>query len=428
MVADTLLLPLARWKELDFRHNAWAERVIHGGDEQFRAAVCTRQCGKTTDAAAWIDKQLMYPHDGKPAYVGVASYDYEHAELCIHKWWSMLRNTGRRDEEWVWRKRDHVVERRDGGATLEYFSESNGPATAEGRTFSAFFIDESQRVSEEMWTKTFPAFDVRDARVLACGTADVQGDQTWFYSQFALGQDPEETNHISRRVTAWENPWTSAEKIIRARRSMTADNFRMLYLAEFVNLRGQVFPDAARCFTVPKFIDPQPGRRYVMGVDVAKVYDYTVAYVMDRDSRQIVQRLRFNGMDYTRLEEQVSDLYRRYKCSACAIDTNGVGENSADHLRKLGLNIVPYKVSHRSKPDLIHNLQREIEFKRVALPEEDTQLLYELTAYRPVLSRDGAYVKYEAPVGYHDDCVIALALVLWTLTGGIGQASDYATW
>ncbi len=82
-------LPLARWEDIGFRPNDWAVWPIHAGPERFRALVATRQCGKSHEAGAWIDKQMMYPHDGKPAWVGVGSYDYDHAEMLVAKWWDL---------------------------------------------------------------------------------------------------------------------------------------------------------------------------------------------------------------------------------------------------------------------------------------------------------------------------------------------------
>ena len=66
-------------------------------------------------------------------------------------------------------------------------------------------------------------------------------------------------------------------------------------------------------------------------------------------------------------------------------------------------------MSYRSKGEVIQRLIVAIEQQKVAWPEEWEVLTNELRRYEYEISARGR-ISYGAPSGFHDDCVIALAL------------------
>ena len=73
----------------------------------------------------------------------------------------------------------------------------------------------------------------------------------------------------------------------------------------------------------------------------------------------------------------------------------------------------------------------EIEHKRVQFLKNDTQLYKELGLYEDKVISGGA-IKYSAPAGYFDDCVIAAALAIDKLkkrrnTSRGAMQSDYVS-
>ncbi len=71
--------------------------------------------------------------------------------------------------------------------------------------------------------------------------------------------------------------------------------------------------------------------------------------------------------------------------------------------------IEPVKLTNLSKAQLIQRLIVAIEQRQVAWPAAWTVLTDELKRYEYKLTAQGT-ITCNAPGGYHDDCVIALAL------------------
>ena len=93
------------------------------------------------------------------------------------------------------------------------------------------------------------------------------------------------------------------------------------------------------------------------------------------------------------------------------MDASGVGEPVVDMLRREDCSVSPFKFTNQSKAKIISGLAAEIEHKRVHFLESDEQLRKELNLYEGKIMA-GGQIRYSAPVGYHDDCVIAAALAV----------------
>jgi hypothetical protein len=95
------------------------------------------------------------------------------------------------------------------------------------------------------------------------------------------------------------------------------------------------------------------------------------------------------------------------------IDGSGLGDPVYDELRRENIQIQNYNFTNASKKDLIENLSMMIENEQISIPNIP-ELINELKLYGYKTTRNGN-IQYGAPEGYHDDCVIALALAAWQL-------------
>jgi hypothetical protein len=87
----------------------------------------------------------------------------------------------------------------------------------------------------------------------------------------------------------------------------------------------------------------------------------------------------------------------------------------------MGVQVEGYKFTNASKKDLVENLSIAIENKNISYPDIPV-LLSELGLFGYKISPAGV-TSYSAPEGYHDDCVIALALAAWMQTKPKGRVS-----
>jgi hypothetical protein len=99
------------------------------------------------------------------------------------------------------------------------------------------------------------------------------------------------------------------------------------------------------------------------------------------------------------------------------IDSSGVGDPIFEELQRSGLHINGFKFTQNSKQQLMVGLQNAIHEKKISFP--DSQIVKELEVFEFQYTKTG--VKYSAPSGFHDDCVMGLALAWNNYTMNMGS-------
>jgi len=292
------------------------------------------------------------------------------------------------------------------GGVIEFWSLDDADP-ARGRKYGRVIVDEAAMVK-----------NLADAWQLAIRPTltDLAGDAwflstpkglNYFHALYQLGQDPLEHEWASWKMPTSVNPYIDAAEIAAAQQQLPERAFAQEYLAEFLADGAGVFRgiDAA-CSKSPQ--DAQQGHYYVMGVDWGKLNDFTVLSVLDANTRQQVALDRFNQIDYTFQLERLMLMVERYRPTAIVAEKNSMGEPMIDHIRRRGLNVWPFVTSNASKAEAIDNLSLAIERGILSLLNDSTQKS-ELLAYDAERLPSGL-LRYGAPEGMHDDCVMALAL------------------
>jgi hypothetical protein len=160
-----------------------------------------------------------------------------------------------------------------------------------------------------------------------------------------------------------------------------------------------------------------------MSVDLAKHQDFTVCYLADRKTNKIVFQDRFNQIDWGFQKTRIRSLYDRFNCSEMIIDSTGVGDAIYDDLRNGGINVRSFKFTGTTKNPLIQNLSVAIDNRSISF-YPFKELISELEIFGYEVSPMGA-IRYNAPDGYHDDCVISLALINELLNSNQDYTSLY---
>jgi hypothetical protein len=416
------------WGALKYKPSEWALEHVHSSTARYTALCTTRQCGKTTSGVPEIQEAMMEPEHpifGWP-WVGVLSYDYEHAEMLVDRWLLWVTEAFGADYVKVDRNKHTAVVMVEGKpqAKLSWHTASD-PRSLGGPTYSALFVDESQKVPDEAWNVIRPALNVRKARVFAFGTPDMIPEQTWYRGLWMRGQDGDE-GYESHTVTCFDNPWISLEEIREARETMSDEEFRMLMLGQWLDIDGKVFKDVAgafkpdiwRTFDQAKFDAGEMGP-FIMGVDPAKEHDYTVAYVWDQRNQTTVHKYRVNSLNYPVVERELAALSKLWNVEQVVLDTTGAGNVIADHLIELGVPVRGVNFNANNKAQMIGDLTRRFQHGIIGVDVRDTQLLRELDVFRRKVTPQG-HVTYSSPVNYFDDSIIALALAAGYARDDIG--------
>ena len=158
----------------------------------------------------------------------------------------------------------------------------------------------------------------------------------------------------------------------------------------------------------------------VIGCDIAKHTDWTVLIAMDAETGRCFAMERFNQLDWPIQKERIVSFARRWR-GRVILDATGIGDPIYDDLKRVLPDIEPFKLTQGSKTELVQRLIVAVEQRQVSWPagnrsgslavgQSDWEILTaEMKRYEYDIGPSGG-ISYNAPSGFHDDCVMALAL------------------
>jgi len=293
------------------------------------------------------------------------------------------------------------------GSEAEFKSADNKDANLRGAGLDWLIVDEASRISRETWESGLrPALADKQGRAIFASTPK---GKNHFYEWYNLGQSGDK-DWMSWKLPSYLNPHFPKSEWDLLRRTMPEMLFRQEMEADFIDDAGVVFRgiDGIICGDL---LDPVKDHRYIMGVDVAKTQDFTVIIVIDIDTRQVVFFDRFNNIDWPFQKEKISWTAKRYNEAMIWIDSTGVGDPIENDLRRDGRRVFGYKFNLTSKKELVEFLVIAIQQKMFTMPDI-REVIQELQSYDYEML-PGGKIRYNAPPGLHDDCVIALGLTMW---------------
>ncbi len=293
---------------------------------------------------------------------------------------------------------------KDCGSVIEFHSaEQKDNLRGDGIDFVV--LDEAAMISENIWTECIePALLDQNGSAIMFSTPK---GRNWFYKMFCRGRDK-----LQKRVMSWKyptstSPYIDSHKLESLKNEVTKLSYLQEYEADFLEDDSVIFSGINKCIS-DGLSSPIDDYKYVMGVDLARKVDYTVIIVMSTVNRKVVYFERFSKVSWQKQIDKISSVAKNYNNARTLIDSTGLGDTIFEMLERSGTNIEGYTITQNSKKALIDKLSIDIERGNIVLPDID-ELLNELYAFSYTTTKSGAII-YEAPTGYHDDCVIALAL------------------
>ena len=297
-----------------------------------------------------------------------------------------------------------------GGGSIDFWSLENGESLR-GRKYAHVVVDEAAKVRslESLWFSV-----IRPTLVDLRGSADFLSTprgRNFFAKLHAFGQDPERSEWNAFHATSYDNPHIPRAEIDELRKTLPDRVFRQEVLAEFVEDAGGVFRGVTEVVERGRHRSEQPesSKLYTMGVDLARVNDFTVLTVLDQTGRMVYFE-RFNQISWERQIESIARVATRYDARVI-VDSTGVGDPIFERLRRAGLKVIGYHLTSQSKSSLIDNLAMAIEGRKISIFDLPV-LVNELVAYEYEITAS-RNIRTNAPEGQHDDCVISLALACY---------------
>jgi hypothetical protein len=365
-----------------------AQELVVSEARRFNVLQCGRRFGKTT---LGVDLAIDPALDGKPAAWFAPTY-----KLLAEAWREIVRAT--KDVTAKISQQDKRVELITGGS-IDCWS-LDTPDAGRGYKYARAVIDEAGIVRDlqEAWEQAIRP-TLTDYRGDAWFLGTPKG-RNYFHRLFTKGQEPL-GDWKSWRFRSLDNPHLSAVEIESARHDLPEQVFKQEYLGEPTDDGGNPFGLAAiKACIAPRSSAPP----VVWGIDLAKSVDYTVAIALDKDGA--VCRFERFQRPWT---ETIRDIGNAVNGARALVDSTGVGDPILEQLQRTGRGAFEgYGFTSPSKQKLMEGLAVAIQQQKIRYP--DGVIVNELESFEYEYTRTG--VKYSAPEGLHDDCVMALALAV----------------
>lgn len=312
------------------------------------------------------------------------------------------------------------------------FRSADRPESLRGEGVHGAVVDEAGYWKRDSFVSVMTTLTATHGKLRIISTPK---GRNWFYEEWYKGWSPEQQaanpEYKSYQLPTTVNPFVKPEAIETLRRNFTDKQFRQEIMAEFLADGAGVFSNIVTNQKAFMLDRPQPSRRYVMGIDWAKSEDYTVFVVMDADLRKVVHMERFQNLDWNYQIDRALRTAKFWNRASVIMDSTGVGNPPFDAMKSVYPNVEGYNIyNNEPKVRLIQTLQIAMERSEVDLPvtkgyaDDDASglkaelgkvLEHELLMFSANVTTTGK-IQYSAPEGYHDDCIIALALAVMKLS------------
>jgi hypothetical protein len=292
------------------------------------------------------------------------------------------------------------------------FRSADRPETLEGFGYDKAFLNEAGIIlkNEYLWHNAIrPMLWEFRPRTVIGGTPKGRG---LFYELNQRGLDPTQEDYQSFHFTSFDNPYLDDQLLADEIKSMPEHVVKQEIYAQFIDDNGVVFR-GINSITTAKPEKPRSGAIYVMGVDLAKVEDFTVIAVYDRETNKQVYQERIQKLEWPYQKTKIKGIAKHYNNALVMLDATGLGDPIADDLIRDGVGVEPVKLTNESKKQIVEKMAVWIEQgKFEVLPISET--IDEFNNFTYDVTSSGR-IRYAAPVGFHDDIVMAHGLAVWSL-------------
>lgn len=294
------------------------------------------------------------------------------------------------------------------------------PDTLRGGDWDKIIVDETALLDPDAWYSVFmPMLLDTNGSALLMGSPR---RRNWFYHLYHEAQLDTTGTWQTWHKTTMDNPHITQEALAILIRDMPQDIYKQEILAEFISEDG-VFKNVWDSVYSPM---PTPYRGMLfMGLDWGRYNDFTVMVLLDANTGKVVAWRRIKEMDWATQRAAIINFITPWLNAQsqimCLAESNSIGEPNIEALRSeiaelkyKRFIIQPFVMTATSKPTLINALQLAFERGEIKIPD-DGIFIDEIVNYEVTASKAGR-LSYSAPIGFHDDIVVALMLAWYAAT------------
>lgn len=368
------------------------QKAILDSPARYTITAASTKTGKTASHIIWLFEQSLSLKENQTVW-WVAPV-YQQAEIAFRRMKAQVteRNFFQSNES-------KLVLTTPLGSRIE-FKSAEKPDNLYGDDVYAAVFDEASRAREDSWFALRSTLTATQGKCKLIG--NVKGKKNWFYK---LGERAKsgEPNMEYFKITAYDaakEGIIEVDEIEQAKRDLPSHIFKELYLAEPADDNSNPFgyDNIEKCI-----IPTLSGVPVAYGIDLAKYTDWTVIIGLNENG-EVCYFERFQK-DWSQTLSRITTVIGN---TPTYCDSTGVGDPIVEQLQRTLPRVRGFKFTSQSKQQLIEGLCVAVQQQQVKFP--NGMIADEMRNFEFEYSRTG--VRYTAPQGLHDDCVMSLALAV----------------
>lgn len=289
-----------------------------------------------------------------------------------------------------------------------YFRSGEREDTLRGYTLNYLVIDEAAYIKDEVWNTVLrPTVLVQGKKVLFISTPK---GRNWFYNLAMRGYTDDYPQYKTFHATSFDTPYITEEELVEAKLTLPETIYKQEILAEFINDGGEVFSNLKINCVLNHYPQYTPDKKYYGGLDFGRQNDYTVLTILNSEG-EIVDFYRERQKSWDIIVSEVVMRLKKWRPVVFA-EVNSIGDVLYEQIKKQYPSIQPFITNSDTKQNMIEDLIMCLNEEKLKLPspELNGDLYKELSVFTYEYSPKTRKIKYGSPNGFHDDCVISLAL------------------
>lgn len=290
-----------------------------------------------------------------------------------------------------------------------------------GHSPNLMIIDEAAFVPNETYDALKPSVIASKGDIILISTP--YGKRGFFYNAFLP-----KSEYTPFCIKCSQCPNISAIDLQKERNrpGMTKNKFKQEYEAEFIGESDVFFPlnyIKKIIADIPQIDGPEPGRRYWLGVDTARMGEDETAYIIRDDNGHLKKILTDEKKPSTTVIGRIKHLNDVFRFECINIDSAGTGGAVCDVLIEEGYPVVGKKFSIVGKEILYRNFKSLMEHDMIKIPN-DEKLIYQMSNLIETYTMVGSSIQ-PLEKTMHDDLIDSAVLAFADMSPIEETSNDY---
>jgi len=305
----------------------------------------------------------------------------------------------------------------------------NNPDTIRGYRADQIYIDEAAMFRNDLEIKAavIPIIAGKSGRLSLISTP--KGRRGWFYEAWVS------SIYSKHKIHYRDSPHITNEDLEGLRNTLSHIAWMQEMEMEFLEELNCLFPvemilSCLEDYQYTEFTEIKTSNPLYAGIDLGRYRDSTIIIVLEKageDYLKIVFVKEFVDVDMVYQREYIAKLIDTLSPVRVLIDKTGIGIPIYDFLVEKHVNVEGLTITQNLKEAIILNLYNYIRSRRIKIPVDCEELIRQLQQFKKIQDKTGR-TRYEAPPGWHDDYVIALALAVYAASNPPQQARIKEIW